>query len=59
LELYDHDTDAQERNNLGSQTGRRKAAVERINGKLNQLIATEIGTDDGAALPGPTFLWRL
>jgi arylsulfatase len=59
LEIYDLARDPGERRNLGRRAGRRRALVERLNAGLNRLIEAELGDDDGAELPGPTFLWDL
>lgn len=48
LELYDTHADPDELVNLAD-----RDLIMRLNGKLNLLIASEVGFDDGQSLPGP------
>ena len=52
VELYDLDNDPLERNNLALDRERNRALLETMNGKLNALIAGEVGEDVGQMLPG-------
>ncbi len=51
VELYDTATDPAELHNL-AYDARYKAVVEAMNAKLNDLIAREVGDDNGQMLPG-------
>jgi arylsulfatase len=48
LELYDTTTDPHEMNNLANQAGNYQALILNLNERLNHLIDTEIGIDDGS-----------
>ena len=58
LELFDLKSDPGETKNLAVMGDASDDLVLSLNGKLNALIAAEVGHDDGRDLPGPTFLWR-
>ena len=58
LELFDLKSDPGETINLASVSSSSDDLVLSLNDKLNALIATEVGPDDGRDLPGPTFFWR-
>ncbi len=58
LELYDTRTDPLERVNLARRPGRHKRLIQRLNARLNALIAREVGIDDGSHMPGDPGLWR-
>lgn len=59
LELYDTRSDPQEINNLAAQPEQQRDLILALNARVNALVATEIGRDEGAELPGPGFLYRL
>lgn len=59
LELYDTETDPDERVNLALQPQAQRGLIERLNAQTNALIEAEIGFDDGREHPGPTFLYTL
>jgi arylsulfatase len=52
VELFDLEADPLERTNLALDRGRNAALLERLNAKLNALIASEVGEDVGQMLPG-------
>ncbi len=56
LELYDLEADPDEMVNLAHDFGRNRLLIERMNAKLNALIAVEIGVDDGSFLPFKDFV---
>jgi arylsulfatase len=51
LELYDLKEDPEERRNLAADPRRNEALLLRMNGLLNELIAREVGVNDGRFLP--------
>lgn len=53
LELYDIQSDAHELVNLARDASSHAALIMELNGRLNRLIETEIGRDDGSEYPGP------
>ncbi|WP_068827356.1 sulfatase-like hydrolase/transferase [Pseudomonas sp. BMS12] len=57
LELYDTQADPDELHNLASEPQGRRELIERLNGRLNELVAQEVGIDDGREHPGPRFLY--
>jgi arylsulfatase len=54
LELYDTQTDNDEIVNLAFRPDEHKERILALNAKVNALIDSEIGADDGAMYPGPT-----
>lgn len=58
LELFDLKSDSGETKNLAVTNQATDELILAMNDKLNNLIAKEVGPDDGRDLPGPTFLWR-
>lgn len=58
MELYDTETDPGETRNLAADPEAVRDLILQMNGKLNRLIAREIGIDDGRHMPGPDFIWR-
>ncbi|NKF23523.1 sulfatase-like hydrolase/transferase [Solimonas marina] len=58
IELYDTQTDPGENHNLARDPAAVRDLVMRMNAKLNRLIASEIGIDDGRYMPGPSAIWR-
>lgn len=59
LELYGTVTDPAEMLNLAQDLTRHADLITQQNVKLNALIQSEIGDDDGAEFPGPTSLYCL
>ncbi|MFN4231374.1 MAG: hypothetical protein ACK4F3_16090, partial [Parvibaculum sp.] len=59
LELYDTQSDPDEIVNLAHEPEDHRAVIERLNAKMNDAIAIEVGIDDGSEFPGPTSLWKL
>lgn len=57
LELYDTQNDPDELHNLAADPQAQRALIEHLNGRLNELLALEVGVDDGREHPGPTFLY--
>lgn len=57
LELYDTLADPDELHNLAAEPQSQRALIERLNGRLTELLALEVGVDDGREHPGPTFLY--
>ncbi|EGO7253159.1 sulfatase-like hydrolase/transferase [Salmonella enterica] len=51
LELYDIIKDPDENHNLAADPNKYKDVIMSMNDKLNRLIASEIGTDDGSYIP--------
>jgi arylsulfatase len=51
LELYDLQHDTSEMNNLALDATTNRALIEKMNEKLNHLILSEIGEDDGREMP--------
>jgi arylsulfatase len=51
LELYDLQNDPEETNNLALYPERNKELILRMNKLLNELIALEVGENDGSFLP--------
>jgi arylsulfatase len=58
LELYDTAADPDEIVNLAARPEEQKARILELNTKVNALIETEVGADDGAMYPGPTELYN-
>ena len=54
LELYDTQQDPDEIVNLAAQPEAHRDRILALNAKINALIDTEVGTDDGSIYPGPT-----
>jgi arylsulfatase len=54
LELYDTQSDPDEIVNLAHQPDAQKERILQLNAKVNSLVETEIGADDGSMYPGPT-----
>lgn len=52
LELYDIEADPDEMNNLANDIEPHADLIQSLNQRLNELIATEVGTDDGREFPG-------
>lgn len=58
LELYDVETDPDERQNLALEMESHWELLLRLNEHLNRLIDAEVGTDDGSHMPGDLGFWR-
>jgi arylsulfatase len=58
LELYDTQSDPDELHNLANEPERHRVLIEGLNGRLNELVALEVGIDDGREHPGPGFLYN-
>jgi arylsulfatase len=54
LELYDTQADPDEIVNLAARPEPQRARLLELNAKVNALIDSEIGSDDGSMYPGPT-----
>jgi arylsulfatase len=54
LELYDTQTDTDEIVNLAFRPDEHKERILGLNAKVNALIDSEVGADDGTMYPGPT-----
>jgi arylsulfatase len=54
LELYDTAADPDEIVNLAARPAEQQQQILALNAKINALIDSEIGADDGAMYPGPT-----
>jgi arylsulfatase len=54
LELYDTQQDPDEIVNLAAQPEAHRDRILALNAKINALIDTEVGADDGSIYPGPT-----
>jgi len=52
VELYDHESDPHELNNLAQEPEKHAALLIAMNTKLNRLIDAEVGEDVGQMLPG-------
>lgn len=59
LELYDTQADPDELVNLATDAEAHRERILELSAQTNALVAREIGVDDGAELPGPTFLYRM
>jgi len=53
LELYDTETDPNEIENLAATPETHRDLILDLNARLNALVETEIGVDDGSCYPGP------
>ena len=58
LELFDLEKDPGETTNLAMGQAFPTELTAGLNEKLNGLIESEVGIDDGRGMPGPHFLWR-
>ncbi|MEM0929279.1 MAG: sulfatase-like hydrolase/transferase [Pseudomonadota bacterium] len=58
LELFDLIGDPGETTNIAAADDLDTDTLLRLNGKLNTLIESEVGPDDGRDMPGPAFFWR-
>jgi arylsulfatase len=59
LELYDTQADPDEVTNLAFRPDEQKTRILDLNAKVNALLNTEVGVDDGAMYPGPTESYTL
>ena len=59
LELYDTHADPDELRNLAFHPEEQRGRILELNAKVNELIATEIGADDGAMYPGGAARYAL
>lgn len=59
LELYDTWQDPHEIDNLAARPQDARSLLMAMNDKTNQLVAEEIGEDNGSEFPGPSFLYTL
>ena len=57
LELYDTQADPDELNNLATDATAHRDLIIGLNQRLNGLVKTEVGVDDGREHPGPTFMY--
>lgn len=58
LELYDLHEDPDELINLAAVPHEHRPLIEALNARVNELVAQEVGIDDGREHPGPTFLYN-
>ena len=58
LELIDTHTDPHEVVNLANNLSENRDLIMTMNRKLNQVIAREVGVDDGSYLPGDPLFWK-
>ncbi len=59
LELYDTEADPHEMDNLAFVPEKHQELILELNSRLNRLIETEVGDDDGSYMPGSPDLWKL
>ncbi len=59
LELYDTASDKDELVNLAFRPDEHKDKILELNSKVNTLLDSEVGADDGAIYPGPTSAYVL
>ena len=59
VELYDLHSDPNETQNLAVDQGRNGELLLAMNQKLNDIIGTEVGSDDGEFLPENKRGWAL
>lgn len=59
LELYDTQADPDEIVNLAARPEAQQGRLLELNAKVNALIDSEIGSDDGSMYPGPTASYLL
>ena len=59
LELYDTRSDPDEIVNLAAQPASQRELILSLNAKVNQLIAEEVGADDGSIYPGGRAEYQL
>lgn len=57
LELYDLQNDPDELINLANKPEEHRQLIEALNARVNDLVALEVGVDDGREHPGPSFLY--
>lgn len=58
LELFDHNSDPEEVDNLAMKPKEQGELIMALNAKLNTLVANEVGVDDGSFLPIRNGKWR-
>lgn len=58
LELYDLHNDPNELTNLANNPEAHRQLIESLNSRVNDLVALEVGVDDGREHPGPSFLYN-
>ncbi len=58
LEAYNRHRDPAEERNIADARIPDAELLAELNGRINTLVAEEIGGDNGDYLPGPRFLWR-
>lgn len=59
LELYDTHSDPDELTNLAARPQEHRELILSLNAKVNRLLATEVGADDGSIFPGGAARYQL
>ncbi len=57
VELFDHEADPDEMQNLAAAPKKHGELLLAMNDEMNQLLDAEVGADDGSSLPGESADW--